>query len=60
MNWESNKGRCLFACRNLRDEIYTLDSGVDENLDKKITWLEFLGAVEAKRMTEKGVMVEIR
>ena len=60
MNWE-NRGKCQFTCRNKQDEIYSLDSGVDEDLDKKITWLEFLRAVEAKRMTEKaGVMADIR
>ena len=63
MNWETNKRgkyKCLFTCRNWRDEIFSLDSGVDEDLDKKITWNEFLRAVEAKRMTEKGVMVDVR
>ena len=63
MGWESyRKGisKCLFACRGQRDEIFTLDSGVDVDLNKKVTWHEFLRAVEAKRMTEKGVMVEVR
>jgi len=37
-----------------------LASGVDEDLDKKITWNEFLRAVEAKRLTEKSVMTQVR
>ena len=53
--------KCQFDCRNRRDEIFSLASGVDEDLDKKITWYEFLRAVEAKRLTEKSVvMAQVR
>ena len=56
--------KCQFDCRNLRDQIYSLAAGVDLDLDKQITWNEFLRAVEAKRMTETGrtklVMDEVR
>ena len=53
--------KCQFACRNQRDEIFSLASGVDEDLDKQITWIEFLRAVESKRLTEKsGLMAQIR
>ena len=53
--------KCQFDCRNRRDEIFSLASGVDEDLDKKITWNEFLRAVEAKRLTEKSVvMAQVR
>ena len=61
--WETckrGKCKCQFACRNLRDEIFSLASGVDEDLDKQITWNEFLRAVESSRRTEDGVMVEVR
>ena len=48
----------------MRDEIFSLAAGVDLDLDKKITWNEFLRAVAAKRMTEKGrskqVMDQVR
>ena len=49
--------KCQFDCRNRRDEIFSLASGVDGDLDKKITWEEFLRAVEAKRLTEKNVVM---
>jgi hypothetical protein len=53
--------KCQFDCRNRRDTIFSLASGVDEDLDKKITWNEFLRAVEAKRLTEKSVvMAQVR
>ena len=61
--WESCRNgicKCQFACRNLRDDIFSLDSGVDEDFDKQITWTEFLRAVESARMTEKGVMAQVR
>ena len=57
--WEK-KGKCQFTCRGWRNEIYSLASGVDEDLDKKITWNEFLSAVRSKRMTENDVMVQVR
>jgi len=48
----------------MRDEIFSLAAGVDLDLDKKITWNEFLSAVDAKRMTETGrsktVMDQVR
>ena len=43
----------------MRDEIFSLASGVDLDLDKKITWNEFLSAVDAKRMTETGRSKEV-
>ena len=65
--WETckrGKCKCQFECRNMRDEIFSLAAGVDLDLDKKITWNEFLRAVAAKRMTEKGrskqVMDQVR
>ena len=59
MGWEW-KEKCQSSCKKNRDAIYSLDSGVDKDLDKKITWKEFLRAVTSKRRREKGVMVEIR
>ena len=65
--WETcrrGKCKCQFDCRNMRDEIFSLAAGVDLDLDKKITWNEFLSAVDAKRMTETGrsktVMDQVR
>ena len=60
--WETckrGKCKCQFDCRNKRDEIYSLAAGVDIDLDKKITWNEFLSAVAAKRMTETGRSKEV-